>query len=160
MHVCWLLCLPCSLNTSHFVALSSRDGQRTWVSTSLCLTQKPEQRSGTTCHSWVKECLAKPESIVSLRHPQPPSPVKWTLDVETLNSSHQWPAKLWLSITEASVILLQEHHLPPERCKEAEHIGANGKLGKAFSLQPLPGGENDSRSWSAGLAILARHCLG
>ena len=57
---------------------------------------------------------------VFARPPPPPQAAKWALKVETVNSSNSGPAKSWLSMTDASVVLLQEHHLPPDRCDEAK----------------------------------------
>ena len=53
------------------------------------------------------------------RPPQPSQPAKWVLEVETVDSSNWGPAKSLLSMTGARVVLLQEHHMPPDRCDEA-----------------------------------------
>ena len=62
-------------------------------------------------------------------------------------------------MTDASVVLLQEHHLPPDRCDEAR-VCCRKRGWKALSSLALQGDKDDSRSWTAGVAILVRDSLG
>ena len=62
-------------------------------------------------------------------------------------------------MTDASVVLLQEHHLPPDRCDEAR-VWCRKRGWKALFSPALQGDKDDSRSWTAGVAILVRDSLG
>ena len=96
---------------------------------------------------------------VFARPPQPPQTAKWAVKVETVNSSNWGPAKSWLSMTDASVVLLQEHHLPPDRCDEAR-AWCRKRGWKALFSPALQGDMDDNRSWTAEVAILVRYSLG
>ena len=96
---------------------------------------------------------------VLARPPPPLQTAKWALKVETANSSNWCPAKSWLSMADASVVLLQEHHLPPDRCDEARVWCRKGGW-KALFSPALQGDKDDNRSWTAGVAILVRDSLG
>ena len=96
---------------------------------------------------------------VFARPPQPPQTAKWALQVETVNSFNWGPAKSWLSMTVASAVLLQEHHLPPDRCDEAR-VWSRKRGWKALFSPALQGDKDDNRSWTAGVAIFVRDSLG
>ena len=136
------------------------DGQKRWDSTSLGLTTKPEQVPCATSPNWATESdLPSTTSIdrVFERLPQPPGPMTWALKVETGNSSNWEPAKLCLSMNETSGLLPEEHHLP--RCRETKQWCQRKGWTSLFS-PALPGDIDDSRSCTAGDALLVRDFLG
>ena len=126
------------------VAVAPRDGGCTTIEGSLAASVP----CGTTR---IDRVFARP--------PPPPQTAKWALNVETVNSSIWSPAKSWLSMTDASVVLLQEHHLPPDRCDEAR-VWCRKRGWKALFSPALQGDKDDNRSWTAGVAILVRDSLG
>ena len=93
------------------------------------------------------------------RPPPPPQTAKWALKVETVNSSNWGSAKSWLSKTDAPVVVLQEHHLPPDRCDEA-WVWCRKRGWKALFSPALQGDKDDNRSWTAEVAKLVRDSLG
>ena len=159
-----------------------RNGQSRWELTSLSTTVSPapkvfsdSPRLQSACVRFDTDQNESPAAGVDVapvepparcridrvfaRPPQQPQPAKWALKVETVNSSNWGPAKSWLSMTDASVVLLQEHHLSPDRCVEAR-AWCQKRGWKALFSPALPGSKDDHRSWTAGVAILVREALG
>ncbi len=77
---------------------------------------------------------------------------EFTLAVDTCNATSWKGAKRFLRRTEADLVLLQEHHLPPERVAEASAWALRHKWHSLF----LPAAEGTGGGWRGGVAILAR----
>ncbi len=80
----------------------------------------------------------------------------FTLGVETCNATSWGSAKRYLRHSKAGAILLQEHHLPPQRTAEASAWALKHGWHSLF----LPAEEGTGAGWRAGVAILARPHMG
>ncbi len=77
---------------------------------------------------------------------------EFTLIVDSCNATSWTGAKRFLRRTEADLVLLQEHHLPPERVAEASAWALRHRWHSLI----LPAAEGIGGGWRGGVAILAR----
>ncbi len=80
----------------------------------------------------------------------------FTLGVESCNCTSWGSARRYLRRTKAGAVLLQEHHLSPQRVPEASAWALRHGWHSLF----LPAEEGDGAGWRAGVAILARPHMG
>ncbi len=80
----------------------------------------------------------------------------FALGIDTCNATAWGSAKRYLRRTKAGAVLLQEHHLAPQRIAEASAWALKHGWHSLF----LPAEEGEGTGWRAGVAILARPHMG